>query len=95
MSHLPCYICIGVLALTLIIQTLGHKRTERGLINKILELRGLEPIPESSPVRGMLETLAGMRKPYNQEQEKKKAAASVTFKMPNADLWPKEKEKTK
>ena len=79
-SHLPCYISSGILALLLVIQTIQHNRTNRGLIDKILESRGMTPLPDEHQLVETVKKLAA-KEPLT-EQRKKELLERVRFKIP-------------
>jgi len=62
MSEMPFYFCGALLTGLLIWREAHHARITRGLIDKILLQRGLEPIPESHPLAGVLEALGAEEK---------------------------------
>ena len=92
--HLPCYISIAVLTVLLILNEWSHRRTEKVLINRILEQRGIEPIPESHP---LAETLSELTRPSALETMQKELARrgkrhirmpqeNISFKIPGIEL---------
>ncbi len=85
MSEMPWYILSGTLVLLLVLQALHNQKIQKGLIDKILEKQGLEPIPDDSPIGSMLKEMGAT--PINEEQVKtvKKAqeAARIRFNIPN------------
>jgi hypothetical protein len=78
-SHLVCYISSGLLALMLVIQQHQHNRTNRGLIDKILESRGLNPLPDEHP---LAEAIGKLKEQPLTEQRKKEMLERVRFKIP-------------
>jgi len=79
-SHLPCYILSGLLGLMLVIQQFQHNRTNRGLIDRILENRGMAPLPDEHPLVETVKKLAA-KEPLT-EQRKKELLDRVRFKIP-------------
>jgi len=47
---MPFYISIGALTVVLILREIHHNHIQKGLINKLLELKGLDAIPEEHPL---------------------------------------------
>lgn len=98
-SHLPCYISSGLLALLLVIQQLQHNRITMALHNRILESKGLEPVPKVEVINKMIEAVMPERKPYNQEQERlirqaqRKAGLRVHFEIPGMPTLKKAEDK--
>jgi DNA polymerase III sliding clamp (beta) subunit (PCNA family) len=85
MLHLPCYISSGLLALMLVVREYQHSRITKGLIDKILENRGMTALPESHPVADMLTKLKEEAKEPLTEQQKrlmKNADQRVRFRIP-------------
>jgi hypothetical protein len=78
--HLPCYISSALLGLMLVIQQIQHNRTNRGLIDKILESKGLTPLPDEHPLVETVKKLA-TKEPLT-EQRKKELLERVRFKIP-------------
>lgn len=86
MSHLPCYICVGLLALLLVAQQWQHNRITAALHDRILESKGLEPVPKVETINKMVDAFKEKRTPYNQEELTKKvreAQKRVHFNIPN------------
>jgi hypothetical protein len=79
-SHLVCYISSALLALLLVIQQVQHNRTNRGLIDKILESRGLNPLPDEHPLAEAVKSLA-KPEPLT-EKRKQEMLQRVRFKIP-------------
>lgn len=85
-SHLVCYISSGLLALLLAIQQYQHNRTNRGLIDKILESRGLTSLPDEHP---LVETVKSLTKSTNEpltEKRKAEMLQRVRFNIPNMPI---------
>jgi hypothetical protein len=83
--HLPCYICIGTLALLLVIQHLQNNRTSRGLLDRILESKGAAVLPDEHPIVDMISKLTGESKEPLTEMQKrliKNSQQRVNFKIP-------------
>lgn len=80
MLHLPCYILSGLLVLMLAIQQYQHNRTNRGLIDRILESRGLAPLPDEHPLVETVKKLS-TKEPLT-EQRKAEMLQRVRFKIP-------------
>jgi hypothetical protein len=81
-SHLVCYISSGLLALLLAVQQYQHNRTNRRLIDKILESRGLTSLPDEHP---LVETVKSLAKSTNEpltEKRKQEILQRVRFKIP-------------
>ena len=87
MLHLPCYILSGLLALMLVTREYQNNRIHRGLIDKILESRGLNPLPDEHPLVEAVKTLA---KPEAQTEEQRRlirtAQQRVKFNIPNMQM---------
>ena len=86
MLHLPCYICVGLLALLLVIQQLQHNRITTALHDRILESKGMEPVPKVETINKMVDAFKEKRTPYNQEELTRKiraAQARTRFNIPN------------
>lgn len=86
MSHLPCYILSGLLALLLVIQQVLHNRIVTALHDRILESKGMEAVPKVDVINKMVDALKEKRTPYNQEELTKKvreAQSRIHFKIPN------------
>ena len=86
MLHLPCYICVGLLALLLVIQQFQNNRITTALHDRILESKGMEPVPKVETINKMVDAFKEKRTPYNQEELTKKvkaAQARVSFRIPN------------
>lgn len=58
MYVLPYYFCIASLTVLLIYRETHHSRIEKGLIDKILEQRGLDAIPVEHPLADAVTQLA-------------------------------------
>lgn len=54
MWHLPYWICIGVLAVLLLVRESQHHRIQAGLLDRILVSKGVEALPPS-PIEQLLE----------------------------------------
>jgi hypothetical protein len=64
----------------LVIREHQHNRTNRGLIDKILESRGMAPLPDEHP---LAEAVKSLSKPEPlTEQRKKEMLQRVRFKIP-------------
>jgi hypothetical protein len=90
--HLPCYILSGLLALMLVIREQQHSRIHKGLIDKILESRGMEKLPDEHPLVDAITKLAGdSKEPLTPEQKRLMATAKerVRFNIPNMPQMPK------
>jgi hypothetical protein len=81
MSETPFYFSIVVLIVLLIQREIHHSRIERGLIDKILIQRDLEPLPESHPLAEVI----GMATKKASEPEKK--TARVRFRIPGMEAF--------
>ena len=83
MSHLACYISSALLALLLAIQQYQHNRTNRGLLDRILESKGMNPLPDEHPLSDAIGKLKG--EPVTDEQKRfiKAAQNRVRFDIPN------------
>jgi hypothetical protein len=76
------------LALLLVIQQLQHNRITQALHDRILESKGMEPVPKVETINKMVDALMPKRTPYNQEQLTKKikeAQSRVRFQIPGFD----------
>jgi hypothetical protein len=94
-SHLPCYISSGLLALLLVIQQIQNNRITAALHDRILESKGLEPVPKVEAINKMVDALLPDRIPYNQghkdlEKKVREAQMRVRFNIPG---MPQEKAK--
>jgi hypothetical protein len=89
-SHLPCYILNGLLALLLVIQQLQHNRITTALHDRILESKGLEPVPKVEAINKMVDALLPERKPYNQPKVTK-AVQRIHFPIPGMPAMPEKK----
>lgn len=86
MSHLPCYILSGLLALLLVAQQILHNRITTALHDRILDSKGAERVPEVATINKMIDSFKEKRTPYNQEELAKKikeAQKRVSFRIPN------------
>lgn len=84
-SHLLCYISSGILGLMLVIQQFQHNRTNRGLLDRILESKGMTALPEEHPVADLITKLKEQGAAPLTEQQKrlmKNASQRVSFKIP-------------
>jgi len=84
--HLACYISNGILALLLVILSLRHEKLVKELINKILESKGMEGIPEEHPIADILGKLhKEATEPQTPEQKRlmKTAQERIHFTIPN------------
>ena len=86
MLHLPCYILSGLLGLMLVIQQFQHNRTNRGLIDKILENRGMAPLPDEHPLVDAVTKLAKKDEPLT-EKRKAEMLARVRFNIPGMPMF--------
>lgn len=87
--HLACYISSGLLALLLAVQQYQHNRTNRGLIDKILESRGLNPLPDEHP---LAEAVKQLSKPEPlTEKRKMEMLERVRFKIPGMPQYVEKK----
>ena len=92
MLELPFYISIAVLVMILLWNEASHRKTEKNLIDKILIQRGLEPIPDSSPMANVLEAVGAkprdpMKIMQDELQRRKKRVVgmpqeNVSFRIP-------------
>ena len=85
MLHLPCYICIVSLALLLAVQQYQHNRTNRGLIDKILESKGLNPLPDEHPLAEAVTKIKNANEPLT-EKRKQEMLERVRFNIPNMPI---------
>jgi DNA polymerase III sliding clamp (beta) subunit (PCNA family) len=70
----------------LVIQQFQHNRTNRGLIDRILENRGMAALPDEHPLVDAVTKIAGSAKePFTEEQKRAmaKAKGRITFRIPN------------
>lgn len=81
MLHLPCFILSGLLGLMLVVQQFQHNRTNRGLIDKILESKGMTGLPDEHPLAEAVASLKPKNEPLT-EQRKKEMLSRVRFKIP-------------
>jgi hypothetical protein len=88
-SHLACYISSGLLALLLAVQQYQHNRTNRGLIDKILESKGLNPLPDEHPLAEAVKQLA-KPEPLT-EKRKMEMLERVRFKIPGMPQYVEKK----
>ena len=88
-SHLVCYISSGLLALLLAVQQYQHNRTNRGLIDKILESKGLNPLPDEHPLAEAVKKLA-KPEPLT-EKRKMEMLERVRFKIPGMPQYVEKK----
>ena len=79
-NYLPWLIVCLLLGVLLVIQQIQHNRTNRGLIDRILENRGLAPLPDEHPLVETVKKLA-TKEPLT-EQRKKEMLERVRFKIP-------------
>lgn len=79
--HLPCYILSGLLALMLVIREFQHSRINQGLIDKILESRGMAPLPNEHPLAEAVASLVKKDEPLT-EKRKAEMLERVRFKIP-------------
>lgn len=89
-SHLVCYISNGLLALLLVIQQMQSNRINKGLIDKILENKGLNSIPEEHPVADMIAKLNEKKvEPLTETQKRlmKNAQERVRFNIPGMPMF--------
>lgn len=91
MLHLACYISNGLLALLLVIQQHQHNKTNRGLIDRILEHQGLSPLPEDHPLAEAIGKLKGETLTPEQKRLIKQAQGRVRFDIPNMGMPFKDK----
>lgn len=84
-SHLVCYISSGLLVLLLAIQQYQHNRTNRGLIDKILESKGMTGLPDEHPLANAVAKLAAKDAPLTEER-KKQMLERVRFNIPNMPI---------
>lgn len=93
-SHLACSISSAILALLLVIQQVQHNRITAALHDRILESKGLEPVPKVETINKMVDALMPQRSPYNQEKltkEAKKAQSRLHFNIPNMPVLTEKK----
>jgi len=89
-SHLPCYILSGILALLLVVQQFQHSRITATLHDRILESKGMEPVPKVEAINKMVDALMPQRTPYNQPP-KKPPTARVHFNIPGMPQFTEKK----
>jgi hypothetical protein len=85
-SLLPWYISSGLLALMLVIREWQHQKTVKGLLDRILESKGMTALPDNSPVGDFLSQLKEKaQEPVTEEQKRllRTAKERVHFKIPN------------
>lgn len=82
MLHLPCYICIGILGLLLVVQTIQNHRITLALHSRILESKGMDGIPEEHPLADMLGKLKVEPQTNEQKRLMKTAQERIHFKIP-------------
>ena len=80
MLLLPWYILSGILGLLLVIREFQHQKTVKGLIDKILESRGLTALPDG-PVADMLNKIGEVK--AEAKLPEKKMVERTVFKIPN------------
>jgi hypothetical protein len=78
---LPWYILSGILVLLLVIREFQHQKTVKGLLDRILESRGLTALPDG-PVADLLNKI-GEVKEEAKLPEKKILMERTVFKIPN------------
>lgn len=81
-SVLPLYFCIAALVILLIARERQHAQIVRGLIDKILIQRDLEPIPDDHPLAEVLATVT--RKAEEPDEPKQ---TRVRFRIPGMDAF--------
>lgn len=81
MLLVPWYILSGILALMLVIREFQHQQTVKGLLDRILESRGLTALPDG-PVADLL-TKIGEVKEESRAPVKKIPMERTVFKIPN------------
>lgn len=82
----------SLLFVMLVIREYQNNRIHKGLIDKILESRGMTGIPEEHPIADLLGKLKEEAKePVTAEQKRlmKNARERVTFRIPNMPTMPK------
>jgi len=84
-SHIACYISSGLLALLLAVQQYQHNRTNRGLIDKILESKGLNPLPDEHPLAEAVTKIKNANEPLT-EKRKQEMLERVRFNIPNMPI---------
>lgn len=77
---MPFYICIGVLTAVLILREIHHNHIQKGLLNKLLELKGLEAIPEDHP-------LAEAVGKFVERGEQPKGPTRLRIPIPGSAVW--------
>ena len=80
-NYLPWLIVCLLLGALLVIQQMQHNRTNRGLIDRMLENRGMAPLPDEHPLVDAVTKLASSKEPLT-EQRKKELLERVRFKIP-------------
>jgi len=89
-SHLPCYISSGILALLLVVQQFQHSQITAALHDRILESKGLEPVPKVEAINKMVDAFKEQRTPYNQPP-KKPPTSRVHFNIPGMPQFTEKK----
>lgn len=92
MSGQALLIVCALLMAMLVIREYQHSRIHKGLIDRILESRGMERLPDEHPVADLLGKLKQEAKePVSAEQKRlmKNARERVTFRIPNMPDMPK------
>lgn len=89
MSHLACYISNALLALMLVGLYLSSKKERTQLMNRLLAEKGIETIPEESPLANALERL-GAKHPSEVQspqvrQKIKESQERIRFNIPGME----------
>lgn len=72
-----------ILALMLVGQALMYRKDMKQLLNRLLESKGVEGIPEDSPLGNVLGNLGAAAQPPEMRQKIKEAQERVRFNIPN------------
>ena len=76
---MPFYICIGALTAVLILREIHHNHIQKGLINKLLELKGLDAIPEEHPLAEAVNKFIDKQEPQG--------SPKVRIPIPGSAVW--------
>jgi hypothetical protein len=88
MTQVPYLIVIAVLALLLFLRETQHNKIQKGLLDRLMEDRGLEPLPDIAPVSDLMgggskeATTERIEQVIKEIQRRKKQAQPVHFNIP-------------
>lgn len=91
MSHLACYISNALLALMLVGLYLSSKKERTQLMNRLLAGKGIETIPEESPLSEALKNFGAPGVSEENVRKMTKPKERIRFNIPGMPQFPEGK----